>query len=132
MSLGGPISTALDDAILAAANKGVKFALAAGNESEDANNSSPAHINHANVYTVSAIDAADKFAYFSNFGNPPVDFAAPGVNIQSTWKGGGYNTISGTSMASPHVAGLLLLGAVRADGFAIGDPDNDPDPIAHH
>ncbi|MBF9253988.1 S8 family serine peptidase [Pontibacter sp. 172403-2] len=132
MSLGGPISTALDDAIIAAANKGVKFALAAGNESEDANNSSPAHVNHANVYTVSAVDAGDKFAYFSNFGNPPVDFAAPGVSILSTWKGGAYNTISGTSMASPHVAGLLLLGAVNSSGTAIGDPDGNPDPIAHH
>ena len=132
MSLGGPISTALDDAILTAAGKGIKFALAAGNETADANNSSPAHINHANVYTVSAVDAADKFAYFSNFGNPPVDFAAPGVNIKSTWKDGAYNTISGTSMASPHVAGLLLLGSVRGDGTAIGDPDGNPDPIAHH
>ncbi len=132
MSLGGPISTALDEAIIKAANKGIKFALAAGNESADANNSSPAHINNANVYTVSAIDADNKFAYFSNFGNPPIDFAAPGVNIQSTWKDGGYNTISGTSMASPHVAGLLLLGAVRGDGTAIGDPDSTPDPIAHH
>ncbi len=132
MSLGGPISKALDDAILSAAGKGIKFALAAGNDSQDANNTSPAHINHTNVYTVSAVDANDKFAYFSNFGNPPVDFAAPGVSIQSTWKDGGYNTISGTSMASPHVAGLLLLGAVRGDGFATSDPDGNPDPIAHH
>lgn len=132
MSLGGPISTALDNAILAAAGKGIKFALAAGNETADANNSSPAHINHANVYTVSAMDKNDVFAYFSNFGNPPVDYCAPGVSILSTWKGGAYNTISGTSMASPHMAGVLLLGNVTTNGYVKNDPDGNPDPIAHH
>ena len=107
MSLGGPISQALDDAVLAASSK-VKFALAAGNDGADANNSSPARVNGSNIYTVSASDSSDAFAYFSNWGNPPVDYAAPGVSINSTWKNGGYNTISGTSMASPHVAGILL------------------------
>ncbi|WP_237587022.1 S8 family peptidase [Pontibacter russatus] len=132
MSLGGPVSKALDEAVLAAAGKGIKFALAAGNESTDANNSSPAHVNHSNVYTVSAMDSKDAFAYFSNYGNPPVDFCAPGVNIKSTWKGGAYNTISGTSMASPHVAGLLLLGNINTDGYVAGDPDGKADPIAHN
>lgn len=131
MSLGGPASQALDDAIIAAANAGIKFALAAGNESTDANSSSPARVNHTNVYTVSAMDNQDTFAYFSNYGNPPVDFCAPGVNIKSTWKGGAYNTISGTSMASPHVAGLLLLGAISTDGTVKGDPDGNADLIAH-
>lgn len=131
MSLGGPVSQALDDAILAASGS-VKFALAAGNESADANNSSPARVNGQNIYTVSAIDVNDRFASFSNYGNPPVDFAAPGVSIKSTWKDGGYNTISGTSMASPHMAGLLLLGNVTTSGSAIGDPDGQPDPIAHN
>ncbi|GAB3820699.1 hypothetical protein GCM10028895_21420 [Pontibacter rugosus] len=132
MSLGGPVSQALDDAVIAAAGKGIKFALAAGNESTDANNSSPARVNHANVYTVSAMDSGDRFASFSNYGNPPVDFCAPGVNIKSTWKGGAYNTISGTSMASPHVAGLLLLGNISTDGYVNGDPDGSADPIAHN
>lgn len=131
MSLGGPVSQALDDAIIAAATKGIKFALAAGNESTDANNSSPARANHANVYTVSAMDSGNRFASFSNYGNPPIDFCAPGVAIKSTWKDGGYNTISGTSMASPHVAGLLLHGNIATDGFVLNDPDNNPDPIAH-
>lgn len=132
MSLGGPVSDALDQAVLNAASKGIKFAIAAGNESTDANNSSPARVNHQNVYTISAIDANDVFASFSNYGNPPVDFAAPGVNILSTYKDGGTNTLSGTSMATPHVCGLLLLGNVNSDGFAINDPDGNPDPIAHH
>ncbi len=128
MSLGGPISEALDAAILAASSK-VKFALAAGNESQNANNTSPARVNGSNIYTISASDINDNFASFSNFANPPVDFAEPGVSIKSTWKDGGYNTISGTSMASPHAAGLLLLGAIRNGGTVSGDRDNNPDNI---
>lgn len=132
LSLGGPVSKALDDAILAAAKSGVRFVLAAGNESADANNSSPARVNGTGIYTISAMDSANKWAYFSNYGNPPVDFAAPGVAVKSTWKNGSYNTISGTSMASPHAAGVLLLGAARTDGNVSGDPDGNPDPIIIH
>ncbi|HEY4649800.1 MAG TPA: S8 family peptidase [Pontibacter sp.] len=131
MSLGGPTSDALDAAVKNAAGKGIKFAIAAGNESAHANTSSPARVEHQNVYTVSAMDSQNRFASFSNYGNPPVDYCAPGVSIKSTWKGGGYNTISGTSMASPHVAGLLLLGSIRTDGYVTGDRDSNPDPIAH-
>jgi len=132
MSLSGPVSQALDDAVANAAASGVKFALAAGNEGTDANGSSPARVNGNNIYTVSAINVDDIFASWSNYGNPPVDYAAPGVGILSTWKNGDTNTISGTSMAAPHVAGLLLLGQISSDGTAIGDPDGDPDPIAHN
>lgn len=134
MSLGGPASPALESAVSAAADKGILFAIAAGNEAQHANNSSPARVNHPNVYTVSAMNSSDVFASFSNFGNPPVDFCAPGVAVESTWKSGGYNTISGTSMASPHVAGLLLVtnGSVKTSGFVQGDPDGNPDPIAHN
>ncbi|ACY17797.1 S8 family peptidase [Haliangium ochraceum] len=132
MSLGGGVSSALDSAVVNCAQSGVKIALAAGNSSTDANNSSPARANGANIYTVSAIDSNDNFASFSNFGNPPVDFAAPGVAVESTYKSNGYASLSGTSMAAPHVAGLLLLGSVRSDGNANGDPDGNPDPIAHN
>lgn len=132
MSLGGGASQALDDAVVAAAARGIIFSLAAGNESTSATTKSPARANGTNVYTVSAINSSDVWASFSNFGNPPIDWAAPGVGVQSTWLNGGYNTISGTSMAAPHVAGLYLLGAVRADGQAINDPDGNPDPIARH
>jgi len=103
MSLGGGVSEALDKAVVAAAAKGIRFVLAAGNESKDANNSSPARANGANVYTISASDINDNFASFSNYGSP-VDFCAPGVAIESTWTGSnGYNTISGTSMAGTYL-----------------------------
>lgn len=129
MSLGGPTSDALDDAVLAASSNGINFSLAAGNDGEDANNYSPARVNGTYIVTISAMDSNDDWAYFSNFGNPPVDYAAPGVDVTSTWKDGGYNTISGTSMAAPHAAGVLLLGSAGTDGTVNGDPDGDPDPI---
>ncbi len=131
MSLGGGISPDLDAAVLGA-SKNVRFALAAGNESDDADNHSPARVNGPNIYTVSAMGTGDAWAYFSNWGNPPVDWCAPGVSIKSTYKDGGYATMSGTSMAAPHVAGLLLLGNIHSDGTVNGDPDGEPDPIAHH
>jgi subtilisin family serine protease len=129
MSLGGGISQALDDAVAAAAAKGIRFALAAGNDAANANGSSPARVNGPNIYTVSAFGQGDVFASFSNFGNPPVDYAEPGVGILSTWLAGGYNTISGTSMATPHLAGLLLVGPIRSGGTVIGDRDGNPDVI---
>lgn len=131
MSLGGGVSTALDDAVIASSTV-VKFSLAAGNESDNANNHSPARVNGTNIYTISAMGTGDLWASFSNYGNPPVDFCAPGVSIYSTYKGGGYATMSGTSMAAPHVAGLLLLGNIVTSGNVIGDPDGKPDAIAHH
>lgn len=130
MSLGGPASSALDDAVVAMGQSGVKVSLAAGNESTDAGTRSPARANGTNIYTISAIDSSDKFASFSNYGNPPVDFAAPGVGVKSSVPGGGYATYSGTSMAAPHVAGILLTGTPRNGGNAINDPDGNPDPIA--
>lgn len=129
LSLGGPVSQAVDDAVLAASKNGVKFVLAAGNESDDANNHSPARVNGSNIFTISAMDINDNWASFSNYGNPPVDYAAPGVAIKSTWKDGGYNTISGTSMAAPHAAGVLLLGNPSTSGTVNGDPDGQADAI---
>ncbi len=131
MSLGGGASQALDDAVKAASNR-CKFVLAAGNESQFAGNVSPARVNGANIYTISAFDVNDRFASFSNYGNPPVDYAAPGVAIKSTWKGGGYNTISGTSMASPHAAGVLLMRSTpTTSGRVTNDPDGNADNIIH-
>ncbi|MEL7832677.1 S8 family serine peptidase [Fodinibius sp. Rm-B-1B1-1] len=133
MSLGGSTSQAVDDAVRNAADQGINFAVAAGNDSEDANNSSPARVEYNNVYTISAIDSNDDFASFSNYANPPIEYAAPGVDVESLWKNNGVNTISGTSMASPHAAAVLLLtnGSPSSDGTANGDPDGTPDPIIH-
>lgn len=131
MSLGGPVSQALDDAVVKASSNGIWFSLAAGNDGDDANNHSPARANGDYVVTISAMDVNDNFASWSNWANPPVDFCSPGVSIKSTWKDGGYNTISGTSMAAPHAAGVLLLsdGTTITDGAVNGDPDGDADAI---
>lgn len=129
MSLGGGASAALDTAVINASAGGVRFAVAAGNESQFAGNVSPARANGPNVFTISSFAIGDNWSSFSNFGNPPVDFAEPGSAVRSTWIGSSYNTISGTSMATPHFAGILLQGAPGNGGRVNGDPDGNPDTI---
>ncbi|KAH0562403.1 hypothetical protein GP486_002904 [Trichoglossum hirsutum] len=106
MSLGGGRVAALDLAVNAAVDAGIHFSVAAGNDNSDSCNYSPAAASKA--VTVGASTLGDERAYFSNFGKCN-DIFAPGLNIQSTWIGSKWavNTISGTSMASPHIAGLL-------------------------
>lgn len=106
MSLGGGKSPALDLAVNAAVTAGIHFAVAAGNENQDACNTSPAAAE--NAITVGASTISDARAYFSNYGKC-VDIFAPGLNILSTYIGSdsATATLSGTSMASPHIAGLL-------------------------
>ena len=106
MSLGGGYSSAQNTAVTNLVNSGVFVAVAAGNENQNACNVSPASA--AAVTTVAASDRYDTRASFSNYGSC-VDIYAPGVSITSTWLNGGTNTISGTSMASPHVAGVAAL-----------------------
>lgn len=124
MSLGGGKSTTLDLAVNAAVDAGIHFAVAAGNDNADSCSYSPAGAK--NAVTVGASTILDERAYFSNYGKCN-DIFAPGLNIQSAWKGGKYatKTISGTSMASPHIAGLLAyflsLQPASDSGFAVAD-----------
>ncbi|KAI7953375.1 hypothetical protein MJO28_005922 [Puccinia striiformis f. sp. tritici] len=105
MSLGGGNSPSLDQAVNAAVDTGLHFAVAAGNDNKDACTFSPAAAKKP--ITVGASTIQDERAYFSNHGKC-VDIFAPGLNIKSIWNTGKHsvNTISGTSMASPHIAGL--------------------------
>lgn len=130
LSLGGPYSAALNAAVENAASQGIKMVVAAGNEATDAASKSPASASGNGVYTISAIDDDDDFASFSNYGNP-VDYACPGVSIVSTYLNNQYAWLSGTSMAAPHAAGILLRRtSIQTDGFVnSGDPDGNPDPI---
>lgn len=138
-------SQAMYDAIAAATAAGVTFVVAASNESTNANQYIPAK--YDNVICVSALTPTNTFASYSNYG-AVVDLIAPGSSVPSLWKSGGYNTISGTSMASPHVAGSAALWfdnhsggfadaytALTGSGEAAppsgwqGDPDGIPEPL---
>jgi subtilisin family serine protease len=135
MSLGeDSVSAILDQQVQNTAAKGIYFAIAAGNDKEPARNYSPGRTNGTNIFTVSAIDSLDNFASFSNFGNDVIDYAAPGVRILSTYLNGKYAYMSGTSMAAPHMAGLLLLKGrnIVTSNAAKKDPDGTADPIAHY
>lgn len=127
MSLGGGISTSLDQAIRNSITAGVTYALAAGNENQNACNTSPARV--AEAITVGATNSSDSRWYWnslqaSNYGSC-VDLFAPGENITSTWytSNTATNTITGSSMASPHVAGVAAL-------YLQGNPTASPATVA--
>ncbi|TPQ23885.1 S8 family peptidase [Streptomyces sporangiiformans] len=122
MSLGGGADEALDAAVQKAIASGVTFAVAAGNESADAGQGSPARVPEA--ITVASSTKDDKQSDFSNFGSV-VDIYAPGSDITSDWNTGddATNTISGTSMATPHVVGAAAV-------YLAGHPNSTPEQVA--
>lgn len=118
-SFGSPEdSSTLHDAIKYAKEKGALLVVAAGNEGSDIDRTPvyPASYTDGNILSVAATDTTDALAAFSNYGDTAVDVAAPGVDILSTYPGGQYVTMTGTSMAAPVVAGIVgLLKAKNGD-----------------
>src|SRR2546430_8226209 len=124
ISLGGSQNAAVDQAVRTAVANGVFFAVAAGNDGADACGHSPAAAGATSgVDTVAATDSSDAEASWSNFGSC-VDIWAPGVGIYSTYKSGSYATLSGTSMATPHVAGGAALYLSSHPGASPGDVED--------
>jgi subtilisin family serine protease len=126
MSLGGDTSRSLDTAVCRSLAAGMTHVVAAGNDDRDACGGSPAHVRQA--ITLGATERDDDRAWFSNWGDC-VDLFAPGVDIKSAWRGGGSRTISGTSMASPHAAGVATLALERHPGAS---PDEVAEVLATH
>jgi cerevisin len=126
MSLGSPVrSSSIDEAVKQASANGVHFSVAAGNENQMACNSSPAGVSvDCEAISVGAITIDDTRATFSNYGECTTIFA-PGEDVISTWIGGDnkINTLSGTSMAAPHITGLIAC-------LLVDNPDLKDNPRA--
>jgi subtilisin family serine protease/Tfp pilus assembly protein PilZ len=119
-SWGGPsYSAALHEAIAYAYNAGVTFVAAAGNagSNNDSQPMYPASYDVPNIISIAATTDTDALAYFSNFGQQSVQLASPGVFILSSLPGGGFGSMSGTSMAAPFVAGLAALMVAEKPGM---------------
>lgn len=115
---GGSYNTALATAIQSAANAGILFVAAAGNESSnnDALTSYPSGYTQANVLAVASTTSSGALSSFSNYGATTVDIAAPGSSIASTYLSDSYAYLSGTSMAAPQVSGISILAHARCGG----------------
>jgi subtilisin family serine protease len=118
LSLGGGVNRAVDTAVATLVGDGVSVAVAAGNDGQDACKYSPARVREA--LTTGATDSLDKRTSWSNWGDC-LDLFAPGSNITSAWLKNGTETISGTSMAAPHVAGAAALLLEQDSGLTPAD-----------
>jgi len=127
-----PGSTVLNAGVHALSDLGIFVVMAAGNDSVDvdANAVSPGNQDDTNLFTVSAVNNRDRLASFSNYG-ASVDYAEPGVKIVSLAPGGGTTSKDGTSMAAPHLSGILLVtgGSVGDGGLIAGDKDGQTDTV---
>ena len=123
---GGGYSRTLDRAIEAANDQGIMFVAAAGNEgnNNDTNPRYPTNYDAPNVISVAALNRNDNLAGFSNYGATTVDVGAPGVSIYSTLPGNSYGSFSGTSMAAPHVAGVVGLLNAAKPGISVTEVSN--------
>jgi len=129
------VSRSLDRVIKNAADRGVRFSIAAGNFGADVDGYSPATTgDHANVYVASAVDSNYQMASWSNWDDSrrgdDVDFAAAGVNVLSYYTDGQLAYLSGTSMAAPHLAGQLLLGDIVTGDYVLANSSGYADPFA--
>jgi len=123
---GGGFDSALQDAIQAAGNAGILTVAAAGNDgrNNDVYPNYPSNYGSSSLLAVAATDRNDNLASFSNYGAASVDLAAPGVSVYSTVPGNGYAIYSGTSMATPHVAGVAALAWSVAPSASVSDIRN--------
>jgi len=123
---GGGFSQSLADAVAASGSAGILFVAAAGNDgtNNDTSPHYPSNLSASNVLSVAATDSTDALATFSNYGATTVDLAAPGVSIYSTVPGNRYASYSGTSMATPHVAGVAALAWSVAPNATVAEVRN--------
>ena len=114
-------SSTLDNAVKAVGAEGIHFCMSAGNSNDDTQYYSPARTNATNVYTIASMTSSLSKSSFSNYGSS-VDYWEPGSGVYSTYKNNSYATLSGTSMASPHAAGILAAGSITSGGTVSNVP----------